>query len=721
MKHAYILMLAVFFCLTGCGEQTKEVSEKHLVPTGIMVPAAETKSMAIDITDAEAECLLEESFFYASRSFVEDAKGNKTAKILFCRKELADFEEEHILLEQHEGSNVRRMTLDSNANLYELILVEEGEKQIFYVGKWDSIGELVYKVPVTEVTGNQLYEVAGCIADAGGDLCLYTWDGDFFLFDKEGTFTGQVKTDMPLAENGAFITAMDDIYWYQDTGNAIDFYCLDMERGSMIRKGSFPLEGEGNGIPFVQGGVEGIWIGTDRGLYQYHPGKNDRKEVLLWLNPHINLDGSRLYLIEELETGQLQLLFGRLKGDWFTVDESAVISWVDEGLLTKKQIITLGTSFWNADNEELVRQFNRQSQEYAVELVFYFPRDEQGEMMEHVYMDILQKKAPDIIDVSGMDIMTMSDNGIFEDLEPYFKNSAVVRKKDILENVWKEGQLEGKYRMVFPFFTLSTYVTHDLSEGQGWTLEEYVQYAKEHPKTPLVYWMTYRRALGIALFGGMDAFVDYEKGTCDFAGKAFIELLKGIKTMNLVQVCASDDANINEIYKAFQAGEILMNDISFGSVEEFLKLQKQYGPASGWKGYPALSGEPCHEMQAQWRLVMNSSSEKKKGAWEFLEFLLSEEVQERDNSLISFPVRRETFEEKLEKAVDEEGNNIKQDIDILTRMVNSSHVDNTGIDDNIFQIICEESGAFFAGDKTAEETAQIIQNRVQLYLEEKKN
>lgn len=125
IKHAYILMLAVFFCLTGCGEQTKEVSEKHLVPTGIMVPAAETKSMAIDITDAEAECLLEESFFYASRSFVEDAKGNKTAKILFCRKELADFEEEQILLEQHEGSNVRRMTLDSNANLYELVLVEE--------------------------------------------------------------------------------------------------------------------------------------------------------------------------------------------------------------------------------------------------------------------------------------------------------------------------------------------------------------------------------------------------------------------------------------------------------------------------------------------------------------------------------------------------------------------------------------------------------------------
>ncbi len=38
----------------------------------------------------------------------------------------------------------------------------------------------------------------------------------------------------------------------------------------------------------------------------------------------------------------------------------------------------------------------------------------------------------------------------------------------------------------------------------------------------------------------------------------------------------------------------------------------------------------------------------------------------------------------------------------------------------IFDIVYEESGAYFAGDKTEQEVAHIIQSRVQLYLDEKK-
>ena len=39
-------------------------------------------------------------------------------------------------------------------------------------------------------------------------------------------------------------------------------------------------------------------------------------------------------------------------------------------------------------------------------------------------------------------------------------------------------------------------------------------------------------------------------------------------------------------------------------------------------------------------------------------------------------------------------------------------------DDSLTEIINDETGAFFAGEKTAEETAQLIQNRVQLYMAE---
>ena len=40
-------------------------------------------------------------------------------------------------------------------------------------------------------------------------------------------------------------------------------------------------------------------------------------------------------------------------------------------------------------------------------------------------------------------------------------------------------------------------------------------------------------------------------------------------------------------------------------------------------------------------------------------------------------------------------------------------------DADILEIISEETGAYFAGQKNAETTAEVIQNRVTLYLNEK--
>ena len=55
----------------------------------------------------------------------------------------------------------------------------------------------------------------------------------------------------------------------------------------------------------------------------------------------------------------------------------------------------------------------------------------------------------------------------------------------------------------------------------------------------------------------------------------------------------------------------------------------------------------------------------------------------------------------------------------MVETIQASHMDNRSIDDDVFRIVCEESEAFFAGDKTVEEVTGLIQNRVQLYLSER--
>lgn len=56
------------------------------------------------------------------------------------------------------------------------------------------------------------------------------------------------------------------------------------------------------------------------------------------------------------------------------------------------------------------------------------------------------------------------------------------------------------------------------------------------------------------------------------------------------------------------------------------------------------------------------------------------------------------------------------DKDFLKYIVENAYWD-TSLD-AIYAIISEDTGAYWAGDKTVEETAEIIQSRISLYLEE---
>lgn len=133
---------------------------------------------------------------------------------------------------------------------------------------------------------------------------------------------------------------------------------------------------------------------------------------------------------------------------------------------------------------------------------------------------------------------------------------------------------------------------------------------------------------------------------------------------------------------------------------------------------------------------MNSASQIKEGVWAFLEYLLSEEYQ---STVTSFPVREDIFNESIARqAADwnrraehdpgQDMNNVsllrweeypevtRADEDYIKYLAENAYWD-TSLND-ILSILYEETGAFWTGDKSAEEAASIIQNRVALYLDE---
>ncbi|MCM1065181.1 MAG: extracellular solute-binding protein, partial [Eubacterium sp.] len=141
-------------------------------------------------------------------------------------------------------------------------------------------------------------------------------------------------------------------------------------------------------------------------------------------------------------------------------------------------------------------------------------------------------------------------------------------------------------------------------------------------------------------------------------------------------------------------------------------------------GYPTRDGELCYLMNPLMQFSIYSNSPNKEGAWAFMEFLLSEEEQSWYGSdLGGFPVRKDAFEAYLERPYHAvynmaDDHTSEETIRMLRDMMEHLRMSQIVRNGEISGIVAEETQAYFAGDKTVEQCVEIIQNRVQLYLDE---
>ena len=60
----------------------------------------------------------------------------------------------------------------------------------------------------------------------------------------------------------------------------------------------------------------------------------------------------------------------------------------------------------------------------------------------------------------------------------------------------------------------------------------------------------------------------------------------------------------------------------------------------------------------------------------------------------------------------------QEDVDAVKKIIDSAEICAGSVNEELTNIITEETAPFFKGQKTAKETADIIQNRIQIYVKE---
>ena len=141
-------------------------------------------------------------------------------------------------------------------------------------------------------------------------------------------------------------------------------------------------------------------------------------------------------------------------------------------------------------------------------------------------------------------------------------------------------------------------------------------------------------------------------------------------------------------------------------------------------GYPGWKGGE-YALQADSVFAVGSASAHKEGAWDFLEYILSEEAQARLGQMQGiFPVRKDSFREYLEDDYtdpdySEPVTATEAEIRRVEEMAEAAVLDDYGVAfDPVWGIVSEEAGMYFSGDAALDATVKKIQTRVQLYLDE---
>lgn len=397
------------------------------------------------------------------------------------------------------------------------------------------------------------------------------------------------------------------------------------------------------------------------------------------------------------------------------------------------------------DINEIINAFNKSQSEYRAEIKKYEERDA-------MLLDLVRGKGCDVLVLTSAYLTILSDKGALEDLTPYFEDSAAVSSEELFASILDAGTVGGRMTGVIPgFYVQAILVEKGYTDNGGWTLDEYLALMDKYPEVPLSKYYDPEDAY-LWLTGELselpDSFVDWDERTCSFESDEFIQAIEALKSY--MGKGLKTEYNPYEMYAGAQklynrqVQTMLVNFDNNKYFASYKEIRDTFFEAYELAGFPNPEGEVKYPITAYGNVAfsINAASGKKAAAWQLLEYMLSEEYQQAiaDSAARDFPVRRDILERKLQEEIEADpedmsyrytnsytgekvltrGEFTEADKEFILYVLDHSAPPSVfaAMSSDFRIIFMDEVEAFFAGDKTAEEAAHNLQNRMSLYLTE---
>ncbi len=491
----------------------------------------------------------------------------------------------------------------------------------------------------------------------------------------------------------------------------------------------------------------------------YHIADGTQEELFHWRDS--NIIGSEIQKVKEVDEDTIVIV----TSNYNTNENNLVyLEKTKRSELPEQTIIEMAVLYVDPNIESKVISFNREHPDYHITIkeymdlanINYEDYEEVEKTIEAATLayvtDVTSDQGPDIFQLDGasLPIATMIESGAIVDLLPYMEQNGY-KEEDFLTEVLDIMKQDGKlYIMPTNFYLYTNYAKADIvGEDLGWTIEQALEIATSLPEG--MEFMNYATNMGIVstfLQYGYESFVDVEQAEANFDSEEFrgiLELAKEFPTE--IDYSSLDYSSMGS---SFQEGKVLLQTAFITDLQDLSYQNAQFGDIDVTAiGMPGLSGSGAIIQFNSGQLAVSEASSDKDIAVEFLFSTL-----DHSNVMYSYgiPVLQEQYDQAVTEAteiqylrdengeflLDENGEKVpelnhstmingeevflvpptEEDIAHFEEILAGASILSTDKSTVIFEIIAEEVAPYFEGNKSLDEVVNIIQNRVNLYLQE---
>ena len=595
--------------------------------------------------------------------------------------------------------------------------------------------------------------ISDLYSDGAGTIFANT-DAGVFLLDETGAVRAALEGDemdfQRFVTLGDGRTALPVLS--QSAGGAVpQLRIIDPEAGGWAEEGfSLPYSASG----FQDGDEDALFYYLDGdGLYAWRQGAEAAERVMSWAESGV--DPIYMTAFAFLPDGRIAAVTGAMPG-FEGKAELTLLTATDAAALPERTVLTLATLTLSSDLRSAVADFNKNSGSCFISVTEYPPAYPYGpadweQAVLRMTTALTAGNMPDILCLNeNLPVHRMEAQGMLEDLWPYIDADPDLGRDALMARPLEAMEYKGGLYRVADSFKIESMVgaASVVGDRMTWTYDDFWAALESMPEgsTPMGDSELGSRSamLTAQVKYNMPLFLDLENGTCQFDGEEFRALLEFCSRFP-EEPLQFERFSFDSIY----FGEQMLYPNGANGFTDLQQKRALFGGDITFVGWPNESGRVGSSFEILGvPLAISAASAYKEEAWSFLrqQLLPHETVSLKDEggSPNHFPINRQDFEWMVELSMthresaqkdspqgfinwfssyQNDGMSIpyypatQEEIDQFMALYNAAE-GTSDYDVNLMNIITEQAGAYFAGDRSLDDTVAAIQSRVGLYLAE---